>query len=437
MIIWAKGSLLMNTYVSSLLKNPARRVDQRSNQHNKVDTLGLTPSRSALNRCLSRGLATLALCQLSLGCTGQEPDQQDHPDDDASGIGSKESNSEDSNQDSKSKTKSPESNDDSKSEGTSEPSTESESGCKEPKRIVCDKDSEDPLHAFGINCPKDATQISAEFSGAVTARGVFEKLGNTEAFHPREGTRYLVLGTGNVAEMHSETPASDIDLLPTYCSDDLQTDWDRKTSLPSPIVPNRVGDKDCWDLPSLIGTGDCSNTIQAQWDATSGRRHRANDLQELRIKAKVPKWAHSLTYDFAFLTTEYPGYYKNDFNDIFIAWLQSKTWTGNISFDKKGSPISLNAGFLDYKDARNGSFKDPECAKGCTAVELEGSCMKGHAATRWLTTKVGVTPGEEIELVFAVVDLGDSMMDSYVFLDNFRWSCEEQETPKTDPPPPV
>lgn len=396
---------------------------------------------SLLLRFLSRSASVCILAQLSYGCTAVPPTEQDESGgDEASGIGSKSSGTKSksgSNASDDSKQKSEEDTENSKKKSKDDASEKSNGECEEPKRIVCDEDSEDPLHALGVNCPKDPTQIDAQFSGAVSARGVFESMGNTEAFNPREGGRYLVLGTGNVAEMHNETPSSDVDLLPSYCSDDLVTDWDKKPTLPAPIIPTRVGEKSCWDLPSLIGTGDCSNTIQAQWDATSGRRHRANDLQELRIKATVPEWAHSLTYDFAFLTTEYPAYYKNDFNDIFIAWLQSESWTGNISFDKKGSPISLNAGFLDFKDARNGTLKDPDCATGCIAKELEGSCMKGHAATRWLTTRVGVTPGEEIELVFAVVDLGDSMMDSYVFLDNFRWSCETQKTPKTDPPPPV
>lgn len=306
--------------------------------------------------------------------------------------------------------------------------------CQEPARVVCDDKSEDPLHAMGINCPKDPVQVEAEFTGPIPARGVLEKLGSTDAFAPREGQRYLVLGTGKVQELGLETPATDIALAPTYCSDDLKGSWDKKNTFPAPLNPVRVGEKDCHDDPSLVGTGDCSNTLQAQWEASQSRINRVNDLQELRIKAKVPSWAHSLSFNFAFLTTEYPSYYKHGYNDLFIAWLESKSWTGNISFDAKGNPISLNAGFLDYKDAQNGSLNDPECATGCIAPELAGSCLKGHAGTRWLNTKVGVTPGEEIELIFAIVDIGDSVMDSFVLLDNFRWSCESQKSPETDPP---
>lgn len=306
--------------------------------------------------------------------------------------------------------------------------------CQEPARVICDDKSEDPLHALGINCPEDPVQVEAGFTGPVHARGVLQKLGKTDAFTPREGQRYLVLGTGKIEELGLETPATDIPLAPTFCSDDLEASWDRKNSFPAPLNPARVGEKDCHQAPNLVGTGDCSNSLQAQWEASKSRSNRVNDLQELRIKAKVPSWARSLSFNFAFLTTEYPSYFKHGYNDLFIAWLESKSWTGNISFDAKGNPISLNAGFLDYKDAQQGSLNDPECATGCTAPELAGSCLKGHAGTRWLSTKVGVTPGEEIELVFAIVDIGDSVMDSFVLLDNFRWSCESQKGPETDPP---
>src|SRR5690606_42121782 len=51
-------------------------------------------------------------------------------------------------------------------------------------------------------------------------------------------------------------------------------------------------------------------------------------------------------YNLAFFSTEYPGYYQTGYNDMYVAWLQSEVWTGNISFDEMGNPISLNAGFL-------------------------------------------------------------------------------------------
>lgn len=306
--------------------------------------------------------------------------------------------------------------------------------CEDVIHRPCDKGSDDPLHAMGINCPGADPQIKASFVGTDNSRGVRSSLGKTDAFNPREGSKYLVLGTGKVAELDKETPEGDNDYGPRYCSDVLGKIGVPGDKLPAPIKTNRVGTQDCEQNPALVGTGDCSNTIQAQWDAAGSDKPRANDYAELRLKIKVPLWAKSLSYDFAFATVEYPGYYGKQYNDLFIAWLESKRWTGNVSFDDKGNPISLNAGFLDYRDAEKGTFNDPDCKNGCKAEELHGSCFKQHASTKWLRTSFGVTPGEEIELIFAIMDLHDPILDSYVLLDNFRWGCEDKGKPKTDPP---
>ena len=149
----------------------------------------------------------------------------------------------------------------------------------------------------------------------------------------------------------------------------------------------------------------------------------------------------SVAYDFAFFSTEYPYYWGSPFNDMYVGWMESRNWTGNISFDKDGNPISLNAGFLDFRDVPNpgpetwGYDIDMECNTpgACVAEELHGTCMQYRAGTSWLTTKMGVEEGEELTMVFAVFDLSDSILDSYVFLDNFRWDCEPHDTPDTDP----
>jgi hypothetical protein len=124
-------------------------------------------------------------------------------------------------------------------------------------------------------------------------------------------------------------------------------------------------------------------------------------------------------YHLAFFSTEYPNYYHTVFNDMYIAWLQSELWTGNISFDEMGHPISLNAGFLDYKDAPN----PYACPNVCRAHELQGTVMQTHAGTKWLTT-AGVMPGEDVTLIWAIYDLSDEVLDSVVILDAFSWNCD-------------
>jgi hypothetical protein len=286
--------------------------------------------------------------------------------------------------------------------------------CSLPEHVPCDEGTSDPFAALGIGCPGElAGEMST--SGPETGRGVRVSLGGTSTFDPREGSAYAVLGSGLVAELDSPTPADDPNAYPTHCNDDLGA-FDPGDSLPAPVLTNDVAG-DCASDGSLVGTGDCSNTIAEQF--TQG--DSANDYVELRLAVSVPQDVISFSYDFAFLSTEYPTYFGSTFNDMYIGWLESENWTGNISFDGDGNPISLNAGFLDFKDDAG------------NLPELAGTCMQQHAATNWLTTTSGVTPGEDITLVFAIFDLSDSALDSYVLLDNFEWGCDPTLVPQTEP----
>ena len=286
--------------------------------------------------------------------------------------------------------------------------------CTIPDHVPCDAGTDDPFHAMGLNCAGEL-QVVASVSGPEDAIGIRSSFGATATFDPREGSVYAVIGSGHVSELDSETPAGDSNAFPEHCNDDLG-DYDPGASLPAPIEPVDVGG-DCTATPNLLGTGDCSNTIQEQFDQGG----EANDYVELRFELDVPPDVISFSYDFAFFSTEYPYYSGSAFNDMYIGWLESEAWTGNISFDATGNPISLNAGFLEYAD------------DGADLPELDGTCMKQHAGTDWLTTTAGVVPGEHITVVFAIFDLSDSILDSYAFLDNFQWGCDPTGEPQTEP----
>ncbi|MEX1363267.1 MAG: choice-of-anchor L domain-containing protein [Nannocystaceae bacterium] len=281
--------------------------------------------------------------------------------------------------------------------------------CQAPIRTSCDNLDDDPWHALGLNCP-----------GGPQANGVINLSGPEQLevhqgnlgtfmpppFPPREGDKFVILSSGTAADLPVPGlfASTSIDFL--------------GGPLPPPLSTTPVSaTDDCADDPSLIGTGDCSNTIEVQWAQGTGQ---AFDYAEMRMTLDVPAGVPAFSYDFAMFSTEYPVYYQSQFNDMYIAWLESELWTGNVSFDDMGNPISLNAGFLDYKDAPN----PVDCPAPCVAPELQGTAMEGHAGTRWLTTTAGVVPGETIELIFAVFDLSDSALDTVMILDNFQWACE-------------
>ena len=287
--------------------------------------------------------------------------------------------------------------------------------CEASEHVPCDEPGADLFAAMGLGCPGEPEIVKA-VDGSPAALGIRSGFGGTGEWAPREGQVFAVLGSGNVHELDSATPPGDWDDNPTFCNDELGEQYSKGGSLPAPLQATDVTG-DCEGDPTQLGTGDCSNTIQDQFDQGGS----ANDYTEMRIEATVPPGTTSISYDLAFFSTEYPEYYQTGFNDMFVGWLQSEQWTGNVSFDAQGNPISLNAGFLDFRDDGGGT------------PELAGTCMERHAGTKWLTTTAPVSPGEDITLVLAIFDLADMALDSYVFLDNFSWGCEGGSGPQTTP----
>ncbi len=276
----------------------------------------------------------------------------------------------------------------------------------------CDAEVADPMQALGINCPGPGPKATGTLTGASGAYRVHEgTIGTHGYFSPREGNRMLILSTGIAGEI--PVPASEL------CPGCPDTDFGQPVInvLPAPIDVRDVDDTStCTDDPELIGTGDCSNSLEQEWTAGTG----AYDYVELRMTAEVPPGFDALRYQFAFFSSEYPLWFDHEspWNDMYVAWLESEAWTGNISFDEMGNPISINGVFLDFRDAPAAGCDEP-----CEAPELAGFAMEGHAGTRWLETVAPVVGGETIELVFAVFDLSDGSFDSAVVLDDWDWTC--------------
>ncbi|MCY1062740.1 choice-of-anchor L domain-containing protein [Nannocystis sp. SCPEA4] len=286
--------------------------------------------------------------------------------------------------------------------------------CSAELHTACDAVDGDPLQAIGLNCPGEVA-VTGGFDGNAAGLRVISQWGEAATFTPREGSSFLVLSTGDLAQMH-DVPADEGDVA-YHCNSWFEPgDGMDTTKFPPPITKQPV-QGDCLADPSLVGTGDCSKTIENQFEQ-SGFKY---DYQELRFSATVPEGAESFSFDLAFFTKEYPTWKNQPYNDMFIGWLQSTNWTGNISFDDQGKALSLNAAFLElYDDAGD-------------LPEFAGTCMRYSAGTKWLTTTADVAPGETIELVLAIFDLDDVNWDSFVLVDNFQWHCGDAAGPVTEP----
>lgn len=171
----------------------------------------------------------------------------------------------------------------------------------------------------------------------------------------------------------------------------------------------------------------------------SGMTGSANDCVMLKIVVKVPDNARSFSLDFYFLTIEYPGYICTQYNDFFVALLDSAYTNAdpalqnpadkNLGRDANNNPVGVNlapAGlFKQCTNTSGGSWSVNSCIG---TNELQGTGFEKSGGTGWLTLRGNVVPGETITLRLAIWDLGDHVLDSMVLLDNFLWATTEGKT---------
>lgn len=241
----------------------------------------------------------------------------------------------------------------------------------------------DVCHQLTVASWRDSIDIDER------SRGLFAGYGNT--YVPRTGPNLAVLSSGVAADADA----------PGYTSPQSGTNLGTSVAHPDP--------------QGAIG---CSSADESQ----------VNDYSEITLQLVVPTNAQSFSFDFNFMSAEFPEYVCTSFDDTFLALLDSQAFTGNVSFDSQGNRVSINNGFFDTCQAS----LDPSCTGDAPLVGTgyEGSIGGG---TGWLTTTAPVVPGEKITITFSIHDEGDHILDSAVLLDNFRWEVEPVEGPITVP----
>jgi hypothetical protein len=189
-----------------------------------------------------------------------------------------------------------------------------------------------------------------------------------------------------------------------------------------PTVGSSFGILTTGNVNSVPNTSTFANTD------LGGGNVRGNtdfDVTVLKVDLAAQPGANCLTFDFKFLSEEYPGFVNTLYNDAFIAELDTSTWTTSGStitapndfvVDSSHHVISVNSTGLGGMTAANGagtafngnqSYSDnfylpPGNAGGATSLL--------HAATQ-------VTPGAH-SVYFSIFDQGDHRLDSATFVDN-------------------
>jgi hypothetical protein len=179
------------------------------------------------------------------------------------------------------------------------------------------------------------------------------------------------------------------------------------------------------------------------------------DAVDLMLQIKVPANAQGFSFDFDFWSGEWPDYVCTEYNDSFIAYLQSQAFNGgaadNVAFDSAGNPVSVNNAFFDRCTASTQTgckgqpplFGTSTCGGDLSELMDTGFYAPGNycnaqlstggGATGWLTTQAPVQSSELITLEFLIWDTGDPKFDSSVLLDHFTWTTTASNAATTRP----
>jgi uncharacterized repeat protein (TIGR01451 family) len=170
----------------------------------------------------------------------------------------------------------------------------------------------------------------------------------------------------------------------------------------------------------VLSSGDAANVDDPGAFASTtngGGNVRGNtdlDVTILRADLSVPPGRNCLSFDFQFLSEEYPNFVGSSVNDAFVAELDTSTWTtddsdiiapNNFAFGPDGQVISINSTGVAGMSAANG-----------TGTSFDGGPSEG-GATQLLRASTPITPGAH-SLYLSIFDQGDTIYDSAVFLDN-------------------
>lgn len=170
---------------------------------------------------------------------------------------------------------------------------------------------------------------------------------------------------------------------------------------------------------------------------------QANDSVMLRLKLKAPANAKGFSFQFKFFSKEYPDDVCGDFNDFFLALVNSPSNANipkdhNVAFDANHDPVSVNNAFFTECDASAcPADKQCDCKGGTKLLSGYYKDVRKSGATEWLKTSVPVEPNEEFTLDLIIFDAGEKTTqtnsgyghkkDSLVLLDAFAWSAQSTE----------
>ena len=175
--------------------------------------------------------------------------------------------------------------------------------------------------------------------------------------------------------------------------------------------------------PSATGTDAQPGTDFSAGPCPGSSDANQHDCSELSVTFTVPAGMHSVSFDFNFMSTEYPEFVGSPYNDEFVVSESSPSYNyANIVYDSSHNPISINSVLFTEtcQQLAGTGFDDGASVGFCDA-----------GGTGMLTTQTPVAPGETVTLKFDVYDYSDGIYDSAVMMDHLVISPNQVSNPNT------
>jgi hypothetical protein len=243
-----------------------------------------------------------------------------------------------------------------------------------------------------------------------------------QAFKTEAGVSILGATTTQIQDALGLLP-SDVISISTGTSD---TTGFEVFSTPATLFPTQGSDYFVMSSGAAVDALTANTSPSTSTVLNGLNNSQGNDMVQTVLVLQPPAAASCLAFDFAYYSEEFPEFVGSQFNDAFIAEVGQSTFQivgnqviapNNFAFDTTGKVISVNTVF------------------DVNASNAVGTTYDG--GTPLLTAKTPLeNPGEPITVTLSITDLGDSIYDSTVFIDNFRWlygvACEAGADTDTD-----
>lgn len=263
-------------------------------------------------------------------------------------------------------------------------------------------------------------------AGSTPATSARSRMAATSAADPEDLARALDIP----AEMLVSASIGESDPRGFAVTDGVQLETDPNAPDPNDPVPmiapqaqTQAQSDDGVPFPTrgddflVMSTGDASQAMLPTSSELSTvldglDNEQGNDKVQLELVLAAPWDARCLAFDVAFLSEEYPNYVGTQYNDAFTAqlgiddmWIEDGAVVAPMNFahDSQGNPLTVNAAF--------------------ELAAATGSAYDG--ATPRLRAAAPMFGGGEVTVHLTIQDLGDSVLDSAVFLDNLFFSTDE------------